>query len=177
MQKSVTILGIGSILAGILVAYLIFSLWPETIKVENNIPIWNQSSQLFWGDFTLSDDKRIILLVILSGFLGSYIHVTSSFTNYIGDKKFETSWTWWYLLRPFIGMSLGLIFYFVFRGGLFSGNLPAANLNIYGIMTLSALSGLFSDRATLKLEEIFESLFKPSDNREGKLKSNNPKSN
>ena len=50
-------------------------------------------------------------------------------------------------------------------------NTNAADLNVYGILTMSALAGLFSDRATLKLKEVFETLFKPKDERSDKLKS------
>lgn len=58
-----------------------------------------------------------------------------------------------------------------FLGGLFSGDTSASVLNLYGVLTVSALSGLFSDRATLKLEEIYESIFKPKDDRSDKLKN------
>ncbi len=170
MNLKVFFLGAGSMICGILVAILIFQLWPSQLETETQKTKWEQKSKVFGKDFELNDEQRVIVLVILSGFLGSYVHVTSSFANFVGDKKFEGSWTWWYLLRPFIGMGLSLIFYFVFRGGLFVSDSVATNLNIYGIMTLAALSGLFSDRATLKLEEIFESLFKPKDDRQGKLK-------
>jgi hypothetical protein len=58
----------------------------------------------------------------------------------------------------------------IFRAGLFGG-MKIELLNIYGIFTLAVLSGLFTDRATLKLEEIFQSLFKPKDERSDKLKN------
>ena len=28
---------------------------------------------------------------------------------YVGNQSFVASWTWWYLLRPFIGMALALV--------------------------------------------------------------------
>ncbi len=40
-----------------------------------------------------------------------------------------------------------------------------ANINLYGVMTLSILAGLFTDRATLKLKEVFDVLFKPKEDR------------
>ncbi|QSE98652.1 hypothetical protein [Fulvivirga lutea] len=169
-KNLVNILGIGAIISCALCTYLIYELWP--VPLEGETLAWASKTSIFGLGINLSDDQRVILLVILSGFLGSFVHVVSSFTNYVGDRKFEVTWLWWYILRPFIGMSLALIFYFVFRGGLFAGNTLASDLNIYGVLTLAALSGLFSDRATLKLEEIYESLFKPKDNRGGKLKDN-----
>lgn len=170
MNKNlVLILGVGLIITALVIVYCIYALWPISITQNNGVN-WVETSCIFGQQISISDEKRIIILVLLSGFLGSYVHVASSFTNFVGNKKFEISWTWWYLLRPFIGMCLGLIFYLVFRGGMFAGNSLAEDLNLYGILTLSALSGLFSDRATLKLEEIYDSLFKPNDNREDKLK-------
>lgn len=119
----------------------------------------------------LTSEQRIIILVLLGGALGSFIHAASSFSNYVGEAKIEKSWVWWYLLRPPIGMSIALVFYLSFRGGLLNDT-PIETLNIYGIMTLAALSGLFTDKATLKLEEIFQSLFKPADKRKGRLYTN-----
>lgn len=68
-------------------------------------------------------------------------------------------------------MGVALVFYLVFRAGLLT-NTGLETLNVYGIMTLAALAGLFSDRATLKLKEIFETLFQPKDNRSGELTEN-----
>ncbi|WP_436516301.1 hypothetical protein [Ekhidna sp. To15] len=144
---------------------LIYQLWPEFTNQQT----WRESSSVLGYDINVTAEKRVILLVILSGFLGSYVHITTSFSNFVGNGKFEASWMWWYILRPIVGMTLALIFYLVFRGGLFAGDTSATDLNLYGVLTISALSGLFSDRATLKLAEIYDSLFKPDDRREGKL--------
>ena len=42
-------------------------------------------------------------------------------------------------------------------------------MSLYGILSLSALAGLFTDSATLKLKEVFEVIFKPKDERQDKL--------
>jgi hypothetical protein len=108
---------------------------------------------------------------LLAGAMGSFIHAATSFSNYVGEGKIDRKWIWWYILRPVIGMAVALTFYMIFRAGLFAG-MQIELLNIYGVLTLAALSGLFTDRATLKLEEIFQSLFKPKDERSDKLKEN-----
>ncbi len=163
------LLGISLVLLPIVAMVLIYQLWPEPI-LENGKTVWKECTSTIFGCNTcISSEKRVILLVIISGFLGSYVHITTSFSNFVGNEKFESSWLWWYILRPLVGMSLALIFYLVFRGGLFAGDTSAMDLNVYGVLTIAALSGLFSDRATLKLAEIYDSLFRPKDEREGKL--------
>ena len=72
-------------------------------------------------EFQPTLEVRLILLVLLVGAIGSYVHSTSSIVDYLGNRTFISSWVWWYLLRPFIGMMLALIFYFVFRGGFITG--------------------------------------------------------
>lgn len=178
---SVRLLGISLVLATFTVVYLLFSLWPEEIKEQPDTNAktevtWKKESSLIFGQkISLIDDQRIIVLVLLAGLLGSFVHTANSFSTYVGANQFEKSWIWWYMLRPFVGMSIALIFYLVFRGGLFAGDTAAQDLNIYGILTMAALTGLFSDRATLKLEEVFENLFKPKDERDGKLQRNDNK--
>jgi MYXO-CTERM domain-containing protein len=80
--------------------------------------------------------------------------------DYVGNRKFVKSWTWWYLLRPFIGVALALLVYFAIRGGLISGSTGADSLSPYGIAALAGLAGLFSRQATDKLREVFETMFK-----------------
>jgi hypothetical protein len=107
--------------------------------------------------------------VLLAGAFGSLIHAATSFSNFVGQGKIEKNWIWWYLLRPFTGMGIAFVFYLSFRGGLLNQT-KIETLNVYGILTLSALAGLFTDRATLKLEEIFQAMFQPKNERDGKLK-------
>jgi hypothetical protein len=93
--------------------------------------------------------------------LGSYIHAATSFADYVGNRKLASSWLWWYLLRPFIGVSLALIFYFVVRAGFLTGG-SGDNVSPYGVATLGALAGMFSKQATDKLEEVFTTIFRPA---------------
>jgi hypothetical protein len=110
----------------------------------------------------------IFLLVASAGFLGSMIHIASSFTAFIGSNQFLKSWLLWYIVKPFTGASLALVLYFVLRAGLL--NVGDSNIiNLFGVVTLAALAGLFSDKASMKLEEVFTVLFRPADNRSGKL--------
>jgi hypothetical protein len=111
-------------------------------------------------------DERLILLVIVAGLLGSYIHSATSYADFRGNQQFAPSWLLWYLLRPFIGASLALVVYFAIRGGLLSvvlsGNQPtlATDINPFGIAAIAGLTGMFSKQAADKLAEVFSTLFK-----------------
>lgn len=118
-------------------------------------------------------EHRLMIVMLLAGSLGSFTHVATSYTDYVGNQAFEFRWTWWYLLRMVVGGSLALIFYFLLRGGLIS---PAADgatnagLNPYGLVAVGALAGMFSKQATDKLREVFDTLFKTTgDERKDKL--------
>jgi ABC-type transporter Mla maintaining outer membrane lipid asymmetry permease subunit MlaE len=100
--------------------------------------------------------------VAIAGALGGYIHLSTSFVDYIGNRRFYASWKWWYGLRPFIGSSLAIIVYFAARGGLVAGTNGASTLSPYGIAAMAGLAGLFSKQATDKLREVFDTLFKPT---------------
>lgn len=136
---------------------------------------------LFGKQFQPSLEVRLILMVLLAGAIGSYIHASSSFVDYLGNRTLISSWVWWYLLRPFIGMMLALLFYFVFRGGFITAGATsdagaAANfINPFGVAALAGLVGMFSKVATDKLNEVFTTLFRPSEgdsNRGDKLGGN-----
>ncbi len=69
------------------------------------------------------------------------------------------SWVGFYLLLPFSGAILSVIFYFVVRGGFFSPQASFGDTSPFGFAALSALVGLFSSPATLKLKEVAETIF------------------
>lgn len=123
----------------------------------------------------IETDKRIhlntilLILVALMGFLGNMVHIASSFTSYVGNGTFLRSWVLWYFVKPFTAAGLAIIVYFIIRAGFLSYGAGAGGISLYGIMALSALAGLFTDSATLKLKEVFEVIFKPRDERTGKL--------
>jgi hypothetical protein len=112
----------------------------------------------------------VLLLVAAAGFLGNMIYVATSFTTFVGAGKFDRSWMLWYFVKPFTGAALALGLYFVFRGGLLSYSADAPGINLYGVITIAILAGLFTDKATLKLKEIFEVVFTlKKDDRPGTL--------
>jgi hypothetical protein len=111
-----------------------------------------------------------LLLAILAGALGSFVHSIGSFADFAGNQRLISSWTWWYITRPFLGAALAVIFYAVLRGGFMTGT-PAdsKSVNPFGVIAIGALVGMFADKASDKLGEIFDTLFKGGGNRTGKL--------
>ena len=162
----VNMIGIFYMVLIIILGILIYMLWPQYDVNKDYLPKTN----IFNINLDLSFEQRTIILVLITGAIGSFIHSAGSFTNYVGEQKITSTWIWWYILRPFVGIAVAFVFYLVIRGGMLT-NTNAKDLNVYGILTMSALAGLFSDRATLKLKEVFETLFKPKDERSDKLKN------
>ena len=111
----------------------------------------------------------LLILVALMGFLGNMVHIASSFTSFVGNGTFKRSWILWYCVKPFTAAALAIIVYFIIRAGFLSYGTGAAGISLYGILALSAFTGLFTDSATLKLKEVFEVIFKPKDERDDKL--------
>ena len=113
---------------------------------------------------TINRELDLLLIVVLAGMLGAFLHLAQSFSDFTGNRSLKSSWLWWYVMRPFIGGGLALVFYAALRGGLVSivpaSNTSTANLNTSGLIALSALVGLFSKAATSKLGEVFDTLFR-----------------
>jgi hypothetical protein len=99
-----------------------------------------------------------ILIVLFSGALGGLVHALRSFFWYVGNRELKWSWVPMYLLLPFTGGLLGLVFYIVLVAGLFAGA-PGSDGKLAGFAAIAALVGMFSTPAALKLQEIFETIF------------------
>ena len=173
-------LGIGLMLLAIALAYLFACVWPSTFGPTTAggqpvaIALIGTSASL-----TTTADVQLLLLVMVTGALGSFLHTATSFADFVGNEKLARSWLWWYLLKPFIGMGLAVIFYLVIRGGFLSAGTEAGKVNIYGIAALAGMTGMFSKQATDKLGEVFTTLFQTrpgegDDARKGSLSNDMP---
>jgi hypothetical protein len=119
---------------------------------------WSEKVNIF--GFGIPIQLRIILLVLLGGALGSYIHMATSYSYYIGFNKFDMDFLWWYLLRIPIGAVLALIFLTLIQGGMFTASGTGSETQPVTLIGLSALVGMFSRQATEKLKEVFDIVFK-----------------
>jgi hypothetical protein len=152
-EKTKFLLGIYLVAASVVLAFFILSYWPA--KGSPGIVT------VFGKDYVMDPEVRLLLLVLLAGALGSFVHSATSFADFVGNRSLTPSWMWWYVLRPFIGMGIAAIFYFLIRGGLFllSGT-PDVEKTSFGIVAIAALSGMFSKQATDKLGDVFDNFFK-----------------
>jgi len=170
------VIGIGTVamitVALALLASLI-NLWPN-VEAATTTPAATAATtpavaathtvRLFFALVTVhvTPGTALLLLVIIVGALGSMIQAATSFGDFVGNRRFYSSWGVWYLLRLIVGVLLALLFYFAVRGGFFSGSSQTSSVNPYGIAAVAGLAGLFSKQATDKLREVFETLFKVS---------------
>jgi len=118
----------------------------------------------------ITRDVQLLLLAIFAGALGSIFHALKSLGDFIGNRTVIASWYWWYIMRPFLGVALALIFYAVLRGGFVVGSPADAKVvNPFGVLAIGALVGMFADKAAQKLAEVFDVVFRAADQRSGKL--------
>ena len=170
-------IGLYQVAQAVVLLVLLVLLWPDPPKGGG---AWGKLTlQIGSGSIDFNTEARLLLIVMVTGALGSYVHAATSFATYVGNRRLVTSWAWWYALRPFLGAALALIFYFVVRGGLLSSGTAATEMSVYGISALSGLVGMFSKQATDKLREVFDTLFKTEtgggdDARADKLGANTP---
>jgi hypothetical protein len=111
-----------------------------------------------------SDQINEALVMIFAAGVGSAITTLLAFLRHASNQKdFDRAQLPWYVVRPLNGMMLGLVFYFLIRGGLLltiGGSVTATqDLNVWGLAGIGSLVGLFSKNAIDKLREIFHVIF------------------
>jgi IPT/TIG domain len=105
--------------------------------------------------------RGMLILIFLMGATGGLIHGISSFAIYAGNRELLPSWVWWYCMKPLLGALVALAVYLVFRAGLGSADYSLGTADCVKVAAFSVLIGLFAENATLKLKDIFETLFTP----------------
>jgi len=163
------------LLLALLFIYLLIKVWPPAIPPANEL----RNVHLLWGflSFNLSPEAQVILIVILTGALGSYVHAATSFVNFTGTRSIVASWRWWYVLQPFIGSVMALGFLFVVRAGFFTPSAGTANFNLVGFAAMAFLVGMFTKQGTAKLAELFDTLFRVRSEAEAQYKPQTDKLN
>ena len=110
----------------------------------------------------VSWDTRLLLISLWFGALGSLLHAGASFATFAGNRQLVASWVPWYIVRPLLGAGLAAVFYVVLRAGFATtGGAPVANVSHFTVAAAAALVGLFTQRATVKLREVFDAVFPP----------------
>lgn len=103
----------------------------------------------------VTPDTILISLVVLAGSIGALVHGLRSFFWYVGSRELVWSWVPMYLVLPFVGGALALVFFLIIRAGLYT---PTGGTSFL-LVGLAALVGMFSAQATEKLKKIAEGVF------------------
>ena len=114
---------------------------------------------VFGKKVSIWDEQRLLFMILLAGALGSMVHALRSLSSYIGDQQLKWNWVPYYVLLPFAGSAIALVFYVVIRGGFFSSGADFNETNPFGFVAVAALVGLFSQSAILKLQSVAYNIF------------------
>jgi len=136
--------------------YTLTVFWPSIGANTDNTA---ELVKYFGSSLSISAEVRMLILVVLAGAVGSLIHTVRSFSWYAGQRKLLWSWVTRYILQPFVGSALGLLFYFVIRGGFFSPNAGVQETSPFSFVAVAGLVGMFAEPAVLKLKQVAETLF------------------
>jgi hypothetical protein len=154
-------MGVAILALSAFLVYTLIKIWPA---LQADLPKGRTARRFvpiswFGKKYSLTQEKALLLVVVLAGALGATLHVATSFGDYVGNRRLMRSWIWFYVLRPVVGAGLALLFYFAVRGGLFTTSSSSQDLNAYGMAALAGMVGLFSKQATNKLQQIFDAAF------------------
>ena len=146
------------LLLSILLVVAIIQFWPASAVTRGSIdPVLN-TSFLYWT-VSLSNEGRLLLIVVLAGALGGQVRSLRSLAWYVGNKQLKRSWLSQYILTPFIGAILAIVSYFIVRGGFCPANSTVQQTNIFGFAGLASLVGIASEPIALKLKQVANTLF------------------
>jgi hypothetical protein len=146
----------------VLLTYLLVALWPSDGEARE------VSKRVFWGwDWKLDADQHLVVLVLLTSALGGTARSLLELTKRMGDRDLMWRYTLSYAAFPGLGGILALALYIVIRAG-FVGFDDQGNLNVYGYLAISVLTGLFAHLVVAKLRQIAESVFAKDVESEGK---------
>lgn len=147
------------LLAAVLLA-AVFESWPTVDDATSEAAMNPETASLLFGlvDVTVDKSTGLLLVVIVMGALGGFIHAATSFASYAGNRTLRVSWMWWFLLRIPLGATLALGFYFVLRAGFVGVQESSQDINSYGAAAFAFLTGAFSKQAIDKLEQLFNTL-------------------
>ena len=136
---------------------------------EQNDP---ECISIFVWDVVMWNERRLMLIVVLSGMLGGLLYANRSFFWYVGNRQMVRSWVPIYFFAPLTSGLLGLIIYLVIRGGFFSGVSTIGDTSPYAFAAVAVLVGMHHRETAEKLREIFEVVFTKA--KAGKDDAKNP---
>jgi hypothetical protein len=157
--------------------YSLASIWPaNSTELASNQTI-TVTLRATGYSFSLGPETLIMVVMVIVGSFGACVYSLWAIARHVGKKDFQARWLVWYLVRPFTGAGLSVIFYFLLRGGILTIGANLQNLNLIAVAAISGLVGMFSEQAVHKLNELADTTFgttpndqttaKPSDKKPG----------
>jgi len=176
-DRSLSWAGTITISAYLIIFTLVLVLWLVVLWPRWDVPgqYWSNIVRIGGVVWSLDLEIRLILIAAAAGALGSLIRALNSLAAFIGNRMLVSSWVVWYFIQPLTGMLAAVIFYFALRATPLLGSPPQTSREFYLIATVCSLVGMFSDKGILKLNEVFDTLFRSkssSDLRRGERLSN-----
>jgi hypothetical protein len=150
-------LGLFLLALGCVLLYSLTALWPAAqVAVSDGMAPSGAARTVHWfgGTHTPSSETAMLLLVIITGALGSYLHAIVSFADHAGNRTLRERWVLWYLARVLVGASLAVLIYLVVRGLLFESDELSGVANAAGIAGISGVAGLCARQVTDRLRAL-----------------------
>jgi hypothetical protein len=145
-----------------IIIYSFIAVWPSnpTDSPLNSTVSRNITFYATGIHFPIGSETSILFIMMFAGIIGACVFSLFAISHHVAaDKDFSRLWAAWYLLRPFVGGGLALIFYLVLRGGVLNLGASVNSLNVVALTAASALVGMFSEQAMHKLQDVADGLF------------------
>lgn len=143
------------------VLFLVFTILGLSTNINSN----SFKSLIPWLAFFTQGNREILLVAVAAGLGSSLATILAFIQHAIYIKDFKGRYMPWYLLRPMMGTVLGVIFYFLIKGGLLAltNVSEQQGLDLYALAGMATLVGFFSRSAIEKLQEVFDAMFSSTD--------------
>ena len=150
---------------------LLAAFTPPDWWTAGTTPFAHVLKPLLPGSQANRDQLQDLLVTMFAAGIGSSITAILGYLEHACIKRdFRRSYVPWYFARPLMGMLMGVIFYFVLKGGLLAvlpadagggaaAQIATSDLNQFTLAGLGTMVGLFSKNALEKLREVFNTLF------------------
>ncbi|NMH96611.1 hypothetical protein [Pseudonocardia acidicola] len=100
----------------------------------------------------MTPNVSVLVLATAAGFVGALVHVLTVFTARRGYGTLGSRFAAWYLATPVTGAALAMLLIAAIRVGLVSGGANGdTGANLFGVLALGAVAGLFARKATDRL--------------------------
>jgi hypothetical protein len=141
------------VLSALAIAHLLWA-WAFTAKLVSAGPK-TPPLRVHWFTFafTPSVEWSLLLVVTLAAAAGSTAHSALVFSNRAGHDTLESTWAFWYLLRPGAAAIIGVLSYVIVKAGFLGAVNNGDDKGLAFAAAVGALAGLFTDTLMAKLRQ------------------------